>query len=231
MQTLKNIDLVIPVLNPNHGWAEATLSKKKSFEKALECQVRLIISDDGSKSKTEFDLLHQLDPTSLIVRSESNRGKGHSLRLGISKSDADFLLFTDADFPYEIESMVSIARSLESGADVCLGYREEDYYASVPWFRKGLSESFRFVLKTILKFPITDTQCGLKGMGKKGKSIFMETRIDRFLVDMEFIKLAVNQNANIKPVVVSLRPNVQFSSMGASVLIREFINFLRILLI
>ena len=96
--------------------------------------------------------------------------------------------------------------SLESGADVCLGYREEDYYASVPWFRKGLSESFRFVLKTILKFPITDTQCGLKGMGKKGKSIFMETRIDRFLVDMEFIKLAVNQNANIKPVVVSLRP-------------------------
>ena len=141
------------------------------------------------------------------------------------------MLFTDADFPYEIESMVSIARSLESGADVCLGYREEDYYASVPWFRKGLSESFRFVLKTILKFPITDTQCGLKGMGKKGKSIFMETRIDRFLVDMEFIKLAVNQNANIKPVVVSLRPNVQFSSMGASVLIREFINFLRILLI
>lgn len=207
------------------------MAKKKAFENALNSQVRLIISDDGSKSKKEFDLLLALDPDILFVRSDKNRGKGFSLRQGIAQSDGEFTLFTDADFPYEIESMARVVETLVSGADVCLGYREEDYYASVPWFRKGLSESFRFVLKSILKFPITDTQCGLKGMNAKGKSIFMETKIDRFMVDMEFIKRAVQKGVKIQPVVVRLRPNVEFSSMGASVLVREFINFLRVFMI
>jgi len=158
-----------------------------------------------------------------------NQGKGAALRRGFEKANAPIVLFTDIDFPYEIASMVQVAHSIENGADVSLGYREDDYYARVPWFRKLLSESFRFVLKTILRFPITDTQCGLKGMSQRGKSIFLQTKIKRFLVDMEFIKRAVkSKEVKIEPVIVQLREDVLFSKMGIRVIAGELVNFIRV---
>ena len=126
--------------------------------------------------------------------------------------------------------MKAVASAIRNGSDIALGYREQDYYASVPWFRKGLSELLRFVLKTMLRFPITDTQCGLKGMNQKGKEIFLQTTINRFMVDMDFIKRAVRANdVKVETVVVKLRPDVVFSKMGPAVLIREGINFLKVL--
>lgn len=223
------IDIIIPVLNPPLGWAELTFQRKTELETLIQMRVNLIISNDGSNKKEELEKLQKIDPTIVLINSKKNRGKGNALRAGFEKSKAHIALFTDADFPYEMASMKAMIEALQSGSDVVLGYREDDYYASVPWFRKGLSEAFRFVLKSILKFPITDTQCGLKGMSAKGKAVFLQTKIDRFLVDMEFIKLAVHQSdIAIKPVVVKLRPNVEFSSMGMGVLLRELWNFVRV---
>jgi glycosyltransferase involved in cell wall biosynthesis len=223
-----HIDLVLPVFNPQSGWFNVVMQGKKNFEQATSKSVRLIIVDDGSPKANAFAEVVETESV-MLVKSKSNYGKGAALRLGFANADAAVVLFTDVDFPYEIESMVRMAEAIENGADVSLGYREDDYYASVPWFRTLLSEAFRFVLKSVLKFPITDTQCGLKGMNQKGKAVFMETTINRFLVDMEFIKRATKkQEMKIEPVVVQLRPDVDFSSMGVGVLLAELKNFVRI---
>ena len=223
-----HIDLVLPVYNPQSGWFSVVKSGLKQLEQATAKSVRLIIVDDGSPKAAAFDELVESD-TILFVKSAQNMGKGSALRLGFAQATADIVLFTDVDFPYEIDSMKRMADAIENGADVSLGYREDDYYVSVPWFRKLLSEAFRFVLKSILKFPITDTQCGLKGMNQRGKAVFMETEINRFLVDMEFIKRATkNRDMKIEPVVVQLRKDVEFSSMGVGVLLTELMNFWKI---
>ncbi len=224
-----HIDLILPVLNPPINWAVKTHASHLELERIMDARVNLIIVDDGSIEQLEIGKLGQLSPEATVLFSRKNFGKGHALRLGVDAAKSDCIIFTDADFPYELASIKAVANELINGADVALGHREQDYYASVPWFRKGLSESFRFVLKSILKFPITDTQCGLKGMNKTGKTIFMQTNINRFLVDMEFIKLAVQKKVNISPVVVQLRPNVEFSKMGIGVLIPELINFIKVI--
>lgn len=222
-----HVDLVLPVHNPNSGWFSEVKDRHKKLVAACAMPVRLIIVDDGSSDLKEVS---KLDGNGiLLIQLAVNQGKGAALRKGFEVADAPIVLFTDIDFPYEIESMVSIIRSLENGADVSLGYREDDYYDRVPWFRKLMSESFRFVLKTILHFPITDTQCGLKGMNQRGKEVFLQTKIDRFLVDMEFIKRAVKaKNLRIEPVVVQLRDDVVFSKMGIRVIASELLNFWRI---
>lgn len=224
-----HIDLILPVLNPPINWAVKTHASHLELERIMDARVNLIIVDDGSIEQLEIGKLGQLSPEATVLFSRKNFGKGHALRLGVDAAKSDCIIFTDADFPYELASIKAVANELINGADVALGHREQDYYASVPWFRKGLSESFRFVLKSILKFPVTDTQCGLKGMNKTGKTIFMQTNINRFLVDMEFIKLAVQKKVNISPVVVQLRPNVEFSKMGIGVLIPELINFIKVI--
>lgn len=220
---------MIPVLNPPQGWAQYVFDKHRELQNATNRTVRITISDDGSQSLTEHEKLKAFMPDAIVINAKKNSGKGSALRAGISVATSNIILFTDADFPYEISSMLSIVTSLNEGADVALGYRQQDYYASVPWFRKGLSEAFRFVLKSVLKFPISDTQCGLKGMNQKGKQVFMSTKINRFLVDMEFIKLALKGNLNIQPVIVNLRPMVKFSAMGPAILMRELVNFIRVL--
>mgnify|MGYP000359394369 CR=1 FL=1 len=220
----------MPVKDPDEGWVDFTLKKKTEFEASAAAKVRLIVVNDGSNSRVYFDQIQQRDSSIEVVHLAQNKGKGNALREGLKRCISDTILFTDADFPYTVDSMQKVAEALRNGADVALGYREQDYYASVPWFRTVLSESFRFMLQRVLKFPVTDTQCGLKGMTAKGKDVFLQTRINRFLVDMEFIKLASkNRVLVIEPVVVVLRPNVVFSKMGFSVLIAELYNFVKVL--
>lgn len=229
MTVQPTIDLVLPVLNPSQTWVGDTLARKLELERQSGRSVRLIVVNDGTKDHGPFVRLEADDPSMAVIHFSQNKGKGAAIRAGISSAASDLILFTDADFPYTIDSMVAVIKALEKGVDIALGYREQDYYASVPWFRKGMSESFRFLLKRVLRFPITDTQCGLKGMNKKGVEVFLSTRIDRFLVDMEFIKLAVrSEDLKIEPVVVKLRNDVTFSKMGVKVILREGLNFLRV---
>ena len=224
----RKIDLVLPVYNPNKGWLDQVQANRQLLAAACGEEIRLIIVDDGSEKNLGIEP-NTFQETVQLIKLPFNQGKGAALRKGFEAADAPIVLFTDIDFPYEINSIVKVVRSIENGADVSLGYREDDYYDRVPLFRKIMSESFRFVLKTILRFPITDTQCGLKGMNQRGKDIFMQTKIDRFLVDMEFIKRAVKaKNLRIEPVVVQLRYDVVFSKMGIRVIIGELMNFMRI---
>lgn len=224
----RKIDLVLPVYNPNKGWLDQVQANRQLLAAACGEEIRLIIVDDGSEKNLGIEP-NTFQETVQLIKLPFNQGKGAALRKGFEAADAPIVLFTDIDFPYEIDSIVKVVRSIENGADVSLGYREDDYYDRVPLFRKIMSESFRFVLKTILRFPITDTQCGLKGMNQRGKDIFMQTKIDRFLVDMEFIKRAVKaKNLRIEPVVVQLRDDVVFSKMGIRVIIGELMNFMRI---
>ncbi|GAB4376087.1 MAG: glycosyltransferase family 2 protein [Salibacteraceae bacterium] len=224
------IDLVIPVLNPPSGWAAQTSDNLARLVDKLGEPVHLVISNDGSSDESEIKLLQDRLPQTTVVSSAKNRGKGHALRLGMKRSTAKYAIFTDADFPYEIESMVRVIVALKRGADVALGHRQQNYYNNVPRFRRDLSEAFRFVLRSLLRFPITDTQCGLKGMNAKGREVFLKTNTDRFLVDMEFIKLALNTpGLVVETVDVNLRDGVKFSSMGPGVLLREILNFVRIM--
>lgn len=231
MSEAHSIDVVLPVLNPGKGWVEETLERKHQLATAAGKNVRLIVVDDGSNNPAPFDALVDQDPSIRVIHLEVNAGKGAALREGVRNATNDVILYTDADFPYTVESMAAVTEAVEKGVDIALGYREQDYYASVPWFRKGMSESFRFLLKRVLQFPITDTQCGLKGMNRKGRDVFLSTRINRFLVDMDFIKRAVRtQGLVIEPVVVKLRNDVTFSKMGMGVILREGVNFVRVLL-
>ena len=65
-------------------------------------------------------------------------------------------------------------------------------------------------------------------MNQKGKDIFLQTSIDRYLFDLEFIFLSARNKLNIKTVEVELRPEIVLSKMNWKILLQEFGNFLKI---
>lgn len=229
------INIIIPCFNPpSADWVSNIVKEFKTLEQLLpHQQLGLILVNDGSTkgiAEKDFEIINSQIQDSQVISYKENKGKGYALRQGVAHSDADFHVFTDVDFPYKLESVASIIQTLIAKKGIAAGYRNQNYYQKVPLFRKILSIAFRSFIR-LVGVPVNDTQCGLKGFDNQGKSIFLNTSIERYLFDFEFLILAARQkNIPIYSVDVELKEGVTFSTMGWKVLKTEFFNLLKILL-
>ncbi len=230
-----SLNIIVPCYNPQVGWESAISEKFLAFAKKmtdLTPKIGLIVVNDGSSknvSDENFQTLKKNLPDVLVVSYPENRGKGYALRQGVEASTADFHLVTDADFPYTFESMRRVAETLFQEKGVVAGNRDTEYYEKVPVARKLLSQSLRWMLRNVIRLPVTDSQCGLKAFDNAGRKIFLATSIDRFLFDLEFLMLA-GRKIKVTPCPVELREGVVFSSVGWKILTTEGLNFLKLLI-
>lgn len=229
---MAQLNLVIPCYNPPIGWEKELAQHAKGFSEYIGQPFKLVLINDCSSNgigKEEIDYLQAHIEDFHYLTYSPNRGKGYALRSGVSLLDEGNILYTDIDFPYEYTSMKAIWMQLLDGSDIAVGTRDDVYYENTPKKRTLISKVLRWVLRRIFRLPITDTQCGLKGFTQKGKEVFLQTRIERFLFDMEFIALASRTpNILMTPVAVTLRRNILFSKMNAKILLTESVNLFRI---
>lgn len=200
-----------------------------------ETQIMYILVNDGSPTPidpADIKKLSQNLPAFEYVSYAANKGKGYALRQGMDISQAPISIFTDLDFPYTLDSLVKIYSELAEGkTDIAVGIKNQNYYDKLPPMRVKVSRFLRFLIRNFLRIPITDTQCGLKGFNAAGRAIFLQTTINRYLADLEFIFLASRQkNIKLTPIQVELREGVVFSRVNMRILLGEGTNFLRIVL-
>ncbi|MFN7119385.1 MAG: glycosyltransferase [Saprospiraceae bacterium] len=226
------LTIVVPCYNPRPGWAQRVIEHFQAYQRqSAMSTVNLTLVNDGSNQNVgekDFQFLRQAIPNLTLISYETNAGKGYALRQGVHHSHSDFYIFTDIDFPYTTESMLAVERALLEKGGIAVGHRDESYYGKVPLFRKILSQSFRWFIKRLLNLPVEDSQCGLKGFDANGKQIFLQTTVDRFLFDLEFLVIA-NGKAPVYAVPVQLKEGIVFTTMGAKILWTESRNFLKIL--
>ena len=228
------LDIVLPCYNPLADWSERVVTAFKDIEKALpNVALYLYVVNDGSLKNVEgkhIEFLKQAIPNFRFVTYETNQGKGYALRKGIAETQNNWCIYTDIDFPYTEASFLAIYKALtKNQADIVVGKRETSYYKNVPLLRIWISKSLKWFIKNLLRLPITDTQCGLKGFNKKGKAIFLKTEINRYLFDLEFVFLAARvKTITLKPVIVQLKPGIVFSTMSFKILSQEGWSFLKI---
>lgn len=227
-----SLTIVLPCYNPVEGWA-ANITGCFALLKNELPGTRLILVNDGSRTLNAESVSAAFAAHSdiKVVSYTQNQGKGYALRQGINEADTDLVIYTDVDFPYTHDSFIKIYRALTDGkTDVAIGIRGEEYYTHLPKARVRISKLLRWFIKKFLRIPTDDTQCGLKGMNRAGKAVFMQTTINRYLFDLEFVFLSARKKLSIKTVEVQLRPEVVLSRMNFKVLSQEFGNFLKIFL-
>ena len=194
---------------------------------------KLILVNDGSLEgsvKQQAKRISKKIESLQYLELAENCGKGAALRAGVEQASSEHIIFTDVDFPYTVESISGIYHQLREGANVVIGTRDNHYYDSVPSFRKSLSKAFRWTLKILLRLDSNDTQCGLKGFDQEGKKRFLETTINRFLFDLEFVLYCSRSSTTkLSTVDVQLNEGVVFSKMPISILMKEGWNFIKIL--
>jgi glycosyltransferase involved in cell wall biosynthesis len=231
MQTTPVVSIILPCFNPLEGWLK-TIDVGFSHILKENIVAELIIVNDGSSknfNEQETRAFFKSQPQVKVISYQLNRGKGYALRQGVVAASGDFVIYTDIDFPYTHQSFLKIFNKLkDNGCEVVVGIRSEEYYTHLPKMRVYISKFLRLMIRKFLRIPTDDTQCGLKGFNRKGKEIFLQTTIDRYLFDLEFIFLSARKKVGLKTVVVELREGIELSRMRWPVLLQEFGNFLKI---
>ena len=231
----EQLDFIIPMYNPPQGWSAVLIERLHPIIEKTNHLVKVILVNDGSNNGNvvpEIDILSKQGYEIKLVQYTQNQGKGYALRQGVQQSSGKYLVLTDIDIPFTEESMWAILRSLEvNKADLALGQRDDSYYEHIPNSRKRMSKWLSIVNSRIFRLPVKDTQCGLKGLNRKGKEIFLQTTIKRYLFDLEMVFLASKKkDIRIDPVPVILRHGIQLSSMRLKVILPELMNFFKIVI-
>ncbi len=233
------LDLIIPFYNPLPGWEEKFARQFNTlidtYFEGNKTLVHVIIVNDGSKhrfTEREVNYLKQHIPCLKTICYKDNKGKGYALRTGVTETLTDYCIYSDNDFPFGLGVIPAMLQELQKGADIVTGRRTMgNYFRSLPLKRKLASRGLEIVNKYVLRLPVTDTQAGIKGFNKYGKALFLKTKTDRFLFDMEFIMIAGRiKDIIIRELDVNITSETRLTDFSRKILQQEFKNLIKIIL-
>lgn len=171
-------------------------------------ETEVLVVDDGSNDRTAAvaESFRDRIPLLHVVRNGENRGKGYSVRHGMTEARGDIVLFTDADLSAPIEEADKLISALDT-YDVAIGSRALDrslIAVHESGFREFAGIVFNKIVRLVLWLPFVDTQCGFKAFRReKCKIIFEQQLIERFGFDPELLYLA--RHHGLKAIEIPVR--------------------------
>ena len=207
MGKLNNLSVVIPAYNEAERLKE-TLPLAAEYLNNRFDEYEVIVVDDGSFDNTVevagsfSDMIKDLR----VISNGVNRGKGYSVRHGVSLAKYPYVLMTDADFSTPIEDL---ERLEEFAADDTLvigsrATRDAKILKHQPKYRELMGKTFNLIVQALVIPGIHDTQCGFKLLGPEVKRLVIpKMTVDGFAFDVEMLLLA--KKANLKVIEVGVR--------------------------
>ena len=206
--TALELSLVIPAYN-EQKLIGSTLEVLIQFLEKRQLLFEILVVDDGSLDKTpQIAMQFSKDqPYVRLLAQPSNMGKGRAIQRGVMESKGKFILFMDADLPYNLDAIDSILTALRGDYDLAIGSRhlEGSEVRDIPVLRYLAGQIFSWLVG-ILMFPgIHDTQCGFKGFrAEAAKNIFKLLTIKKFGFDVEVLYIARKLKYSILQVPVKM---------------------------
>lgn len=166
--------------------------------------LELLVVDDGSVDGTAA--VAQEAGADLVIRHESNRGKGAAVRTGALAAGGAVVAFTDADLAYSPEHLVRLLEAVERGWDVVVGDRhhpEAEAIVEARPLRRIGGRLINGLTRLALSGGHHDTQCGLKAFRSEvARALFTHARIDGFAFDIELLHLVERWGLSISEIPV-----------------------------
>lgn len=202
------LSVIIPACNEEQRLGP-TLELVIDYLDGRDYTSELIVVDDGSSDSTSELAERMLQETSVpgrVLVNEQNRGKGYTVRRGMTESSGRLALFTDADLSTPIEHAADLRAAIEAGADVAIGSRAvrgANVEISQPFLRETAGKMFSVVQRAILGSGIHDTQCGFKMFTREAvEAVFPHQQLERWAFDAELIYIALRLGFEVVEVPV-----------------------------
>lgn len=187
------LSIIVPAYNEEKRLGP-TLEEIKAFMDKKGFAYEVLLVDDGSTDGTQ-----EVSRSSTLSRegrlrvldNKVNRGKGYSVKHGVSKSKGELILFSDADLSTPIKEFDKLEAAIVSGADIAIGSRSvKDSIVRIrqPFYRQSMGRIFNFYVRVILGINLSDTQCGFKLFCSEcAEALFEEVRTEGFAFDAEML--------------------------------------------
>jgi dolichyl-phosphate beta-glucosyltransferase len=203
------ISVVVPAYN-EEALIQSTLDGLRSYLQTRPEPFEIVVVDDGSQDGT-VALVNAWqkanDAILKLVTNPANKGKGFSVRRGVQESCGRFIIFMDADLPYELDAIDDFLIALRNGHDLAVGSRvlPSSSVRGVSAIRYLAGQVFSWLEQAVLGTGLADTQCGFKAFNAKAaREIFRRVTIDGFGFDVEMIYIARKLEYSIHPVAVQM---------------------------
>jgi len=201
-----DLTVVVPAFNEENR-LPATLAGLAAYLDPWGIDYRVLVVDDGSRDGTA-QLTGQWGPRFSTI-SQDNAGKGAAVRNGILHSTGRVVAFTDADLPYDLDSLRTAYHLISANqCEVVFGARdleESTVLAPRRRLRTLAHQIFSGIMWFLVSREVTDTQCGLKIFSRRAAfEIFARTMIDGFAFDAEVVYLAKRLSLPFRRVPVTL---------------------------
>ena len=208
-----HLALVIPAFNEAQRLG-ATLDAVTAYIAQARIDAVVIVVDDGSTDATaDVAIAHALADCPVdVITLPGQRGKGAAVRAGVLAADADVIGFVDADLSTPLDELPRVLEAFEQGYEVVIGSRAMPrsrlLRAQSPGRRVG-AWAFRGVSPVIAGLHgVPDSQCGFKFHSRDAaKDLFGATVIERWVFDVEVLRLAVHRGYRVAQIPVTWREN------------------------
>ena len=154
------VSVIVPAFNEQENIVPCTLAVRSALRKA-GYDFEVLIVNDGSTDRTlEFaQTMQSKYPTVRVIDLVENYGKTVALREGVKRAKGDLVAFFDADLQYSSDDLVRLIKRANGSPNVISGKRD---YGSYGGTRTSFSKLYNAILRTVLRVPIADSNCGLK---------------------------------------------------------------------
>jgi glycosyltransferase involved in cell wall biosynthesis len=217
------LSIIVPSFNEELR-LPSSLERIANYVSVLRRPTEVIVVDDGSWDRTAEVAASYADRIGnlRVVGNGRNRGKGYSVRHGMQEAKGEYVLFTDADLSAPIEEADKLLAALAE-YEVAIGSRAMDrslIKVHESPFREFAGMVFNRIVRTVLRLPFVDTQCGFKAFRRERcRIIFEQQRIERFGFDPELLYLARHHGLKAIeiPVLWSHSPATKINMMRDSI--------------
>ncbi len=190
----------------------------------------ILVVDDGSTDGTETAACEQSSaavPLRVLFHpNRAHRGKGASVRLGMTQARGAYRLFMDADNSTTLDQVDRFWPFFEQGYDVVIGSRalKDSVIGRHQAKIKELAGRFGNCLIRAFAVPrLRDTQAGFKMVTAKAADvIFPRLTIERWGFDIEMLVIAQAHNYRIREV-----PITWINAPGSKVAVFTYFQVLR----
>jgi dolichyl-phosphate beta-glucosyltransferase len=187
------ISVVVPAYNEERGIA-ATVETLRDWLVRHGGDFELIVVDNASTDATVARIEALADGERVrLLRNESNRGKGHSVRRGMLEARGELRLHCDADCAVCLPSLPGMLE-LIGDADVVVGSRlaaGARVAKRQPLRRRIAGRGFQQLCRLMLREPTSDLFCGFKlWRADAAVAAYSRTRLEGWTFDAEVLAMA-----------------------------------------
>src|SRR2546428_4181991 len=200
------VSVIVPAYNEQENIVPCTMAVRSSLRRA-GYDFEMLIVNDGSTDRTleVAQAMQSKYRTIRVIDLVQNFAKTVALKEGVKRAKGDLVAFFDADLQYDPDDLVRLIKTANGSPNVISGKRD---YGSYQGSRTSFSKLYNAILKTLLRVPISDSNCGLKVISR---SVVESDTIFRYGLPL-IIPLLRMRGYDIEEVPVSLHDRKAGSS-------------------